>query len=61
MTASDGLVARLVLRNAMLHDNVGDRIPSLMTASGLVDATEVAHHRSRLLGRLTFVRTAAPA
>lgn len=45
----------------MRHDNVGDRIPSLMTASGLVDATEVAHHRSRLLGRLTFVRTAAPA
>lgn len=61
VTESDGLVARLLLRNPMLHDNVGDRIPSLMTASGLVDATEVAYHRSRLLGRLTFVRTAAPA
>jgi SAM-dependent methyltransferase len=60
VTASDGLAARLQLRNPMLHDNIGDRTPSLMAAAGLIDVAVVAHHRSRVLGRLTFVRAVAP-
>src|SRR6266542_3706083 len=50
---SEGLPARLAHRSHRLHDNFGDRIPTLMREAGLVDPAETGH-RVGLLGRYTY-------
>src|SRR6266540_1763340 len=52
---SEGLPARLAHRSHRLHDNFGDRIPTLMREAGLVDPAETGH-RVGLLGRYTYWR-----
>jgi ubiquinone/menaquinone biosynthesis C-methylase UbiE len=59
MTDDDGLSARLVRRNAHAAGNLGDAIPRLLRAAGL-DCAEVATHRQRFVGRLTYYRAARP-
>jgi ubiquinone/menaquinone biosynthesis C-methylase UbiE len=60
MTARDGLAARLVLRSHHAAGNLGDAIPRLLSAAGF-DCTEVATHRQRVVGRLTYYRATRPA
>jgi ubiquinone/menaquinone biosynthesis C-methylase UbiE len=60
MTADDGLSARLVLRGHHAAGNLGDAIPALLRAAGF-DCTEVATHRNRGVGRLTYYRATRPA
>lgn len=57
---SDGFMARLSHRNELLHDNFGDRIPTLMREAGFADPTEVAHRVRRVLGRVTYYRAVVP-
>lgn len=60
MTADDGLTARLVMRSLHAAGNLGDAIPRLLRAAGF-DCTEVATHRQRFVGRLTYYRATRPA
>jgi ubiquinone/menaquinone biosynthesis C-methylase UbiE len=60
MTAHDGLTARLVMRSHHAAGNLGDAIPRLLRAAGF-DCAEVATHRHRFVGRLTYYRATRPA
>ncbi|GBE66865.1 hypothetical protein MFM001_33270 [Mycobacterium sp. MFM001] len=59
MTARDGLAARRMLRNHHMAGNLGDAIPGLLRAAGF-DCHEVASHRHRFVGRLTYYRATRP-
>ena len=59
MTAHDGLTARLVMRSHHAAGNLGDAIPRLLHAAGF-DCAEVATHRHRFVGRLTYYRATRP-
>ncbi|WP_057003260.1 class I SAM-dependent methyltransferase [Mycobacterium kyorinense] len=59
MTARDGLAARRMLRNHHIAGNLGDAIPRLLRAAGF-DCSEVASHRHRFVGRLTYYRATRP-
>jgi hypothetical protein len=50
-----GVMARLSRGSHALHDNWGDRIPTLMGEAGLSDPTESGHLTIRI-GRLTYYR-----
>lgn len=56
----EGLMGRLHRHAPRLTDNLDDRVPTAMRAAGLVDATEIGHRASRLMGRLTTWRASAP-
>ena len=60
MTVDDGLSARLALRGSHVAGNLGDAIPRVLRAAGF-DCTEVATHRNRGVGRLTYYRATRPA
>jgi ubiquinone/menaquinone biosynthesis C-methylase UbiE len=60
MTTHDGLSARLVLHSSHATGNLGDAIPRLLSAAGF-DCTQVATHRNRWVGRLTYYRATRPA
>ena len=60
MTAGDGLAARLVMRSHHATGNLGDAIPRLLGAAGF-DCIQVATHRQRVVGRLTYYRATRPA
>lgn len=60
MTAHDGLSARLTLHSPMAAGNLGDAIPELLRAAGF-DCDEIASHRQRFIGRLTYYRATRPA
>jgi len=57
---SDGFMVRFSHRNRLLHDNFGDRIPTLMREAGLADPTEVAYRVTKVLGHVTYYRAAVP-
>lgn len=59
MSASDGRAARFVLRSHHAAGNLGDAIPRLLRGAGF-DCTQVATHRQRVVGRLTYYRAARP-
>jgi ubiquinone/menaquinone biosynthesis C-methylase UbiE len=59
MTAHDGLTARLVMRSHHAAGNLGDAIPRLLRAAGF-DCAEIATHRQRFVGRLTYYRATCP-
>jgi ubiquinone/menaquinone biosynthesis C-methylase UbiE len=60
MTAHDGLSARLPVRSPLAAGNLGEAIPQLLRAAGF-DCTEVATHRQRFVGLLTYYRATRPA
>ena len=60
MTADDGLSARLVLHSPHAAGNLGDAIPRLLRAAGF-ECAEIATHRHRCVGRLTYYRATRPA
>lgn len=60
MTVDDGLSARLAMRGSHVAGNLGDAIPRVLRAAGF-DCTEVATHRNRGVGRLTYYRATRPA
>ena len=60
MTADDGLSARFVLNRSHTGGNLGDAIPRLLTAAGFA-CMQVATHRNRGVGRLTYYRATRPA
>jgi hypothetical protein len=60
MTASDGLVARRMLRNPQIAGNLGDAIPRLLRSVGF-DCSVVASRPHRFVGRLTFYRATRTA
>ena len=60
MTASDGLMARRMLRSPHIAGNLGDAIPRLLRSVGF-DCTLVGSRRHRFVGRLTFYRATRPA
>jgi ubiquinone/menaquinone biosynthesis C-methylase UbiE len=60
MTDRDGLLARRIMHSRYVAGNLGDAIPRLLQAAGF-DCTEVASHRQRLVGRLTYYRATRPA
>ncbi len=60
MTPGDGLAARLVIRSQHAAGNLGEAIPRLLRAAGF-DCTQVATHRQRVVGRLTYYRATRPA
>ncbi|WP_369807173.1 class I SAM-dependent methyltransferase [Mycobacterium sp. 1081908.1] len=55
-----GLAARLIRRNHHAAGNLGDAIPRLLHGAGF-DCAEVATHRQRVVGRLTYYRATRPA
>ncbi|OBA74945.1 SAM-dependent methyltransferase [Mycobacterium sp. 1554424.7] len=55
-----GLAARLIRRNRHAAGNLGDAIPRLLRGAGF-DCTEVASHRQRVVGQLTYYRATRPA
>jgi len=59
MSADDGLAARLMMRNAHAHGNLGDAIPRLLRSVGF-ECTEVGSHRNRFIGRVTRYRAVRP-
>jgi ubiquinone/menaquinone biosynthesis C-methylase UbiE len=59
MTARDGATARLMMHNHHAAGNLGDAIPRLLRDAGF-DCTEVATHRQRFVGRLTYYRATRP-
>lgn len=59
-TTEHGLAARLIRRNRHAAGNFGDAIPRLLCGAGF-DCTEVATHRQRMVGRLTYYRATRPA
>jgi ubiquinone/menaquinone biosynthesis C-methylase UbiE len=60
MTASDGFMARRMLRNPHIVGSLGDAIPRLLRSVGF-DASVVASRPHRFIGRLTFYRAIRPA
>lgn len=60
MTPHDGLVARLMMHNRHVAGNTGDSIPRLLRGAGF-ECTEVASHRQRIIGRLTYYHATRPA
>ncbi|BBZ10409.1 class I SAM-dependent methyltransferase [Mycobacterium branderi] len=60
MTARYGLGARRMLRSSHIAGNLGDAIPRLLSAAGF-DCREVASHRHRFVGRLTYYRATRPS
>jgi ubiquinone/menaquinone biosynthesis C-methylase UbiE len=60
MTARDGLSARLVRHSPHAAGNLGDAIPRLLGAAGF-ECTEVATHRNRFVGRLSYYRATRPS
>jgi ubiquinone/menaquinone biosynthesis C-methylase UbiE len=60
MTARDGLAARRMMRNPYITGNLGDAIPRLLRDAGF-ECTEIASHRHRLIGRLTYYRATRPS
>jgi len=60
MTARDGLLAPLIRHNHHAAGNLGDAVPRLLRAAGF-DCTQVATHRQRVVGRLTYYRATRPA
>ncbi|WP_437339981.1 class I SAM-dependent methyltransferase [Mycobacterium asiaticum] len=54
-----GLMARLMKRNPHFSDNIGDAIPQLLRAAGF-ECTELATHRQRIVGQLTYYRAIRP-
>jgi ubiquinone/menaquinone biosynthesis C-methylase UbiE len=58
--ADGGLAARLIRRNRHAGANLGDAIPRLLRGAGF-DCTEVARHRQRVVGQLTYYRATRPA
>jgi len=60
MTTDHGLLARLIRRSPHAAGNLGDAIPRLLRAAGF-DCVEVATHRQRIVGRLTYYRATRPA
>lgn len=59
-TSGDGVIARLIRRNHHAAGNLGDAIPRLLRGAGF-DCTEVATHRQRVVGRLTYYQATRPA
>jgi ubiquinone/menaquinone biosynthesis C-methylase UbiE len=59
MTAHDGLSAQFTLHSPLAAGNLGDAIPRLLASAGF-DWTEVATHRQRFVGRLTYYRAVRP-
>jgi ubiquinone/menaquinone biosynthesis C-methylase UbiE len=59
MTATDGLMARRMLRSPHIAGSLGDAIPRLLRSVGF-DASAVASRPHRLVGRLTFYRAIRP-
>ncbi|OMC32839.1 SAM-dependent methyltransferase [Mycobacterium colombiense] len=59
-TTDHGLMARFIGRNHHAAANLGDAIPRLLRGAGF-DCTEVATHRQRVVGRLTYYRATRPA
>jgi ubiquinone/menaquinone biosynthesis C-methylase UbiE len=59
MTAADGIFARRLMRSDHGAGNLGDAIPSLFRSIGL-ECTQVATHRQRGVGRLTYYRAVRP-
>lgn len=60
MTASDGFMARRMLRNPHVAGSLGDAIPRLLRSVGF-EASVVASWPQRFIGRLTFYRAVRPA
>ncbi len=60
MTDDHGVAARLVMRNHHAAGNLGDAIPRLLRAAGF-ECAQVATHRQRVVGRLTYYRATRPA
>ncbi|ORB13603.1 class I SAM-dependent methyltransferase [Mycobacterium noviomagense] len=60
MSARDGLAARRMMRSHHVAGNLGDAIPRLLRTAGF-DCSEVASHRQRFTGRLTYYRATRPA
>jgi ubiquinone/menaquinone biosynthesis C-methylase UbiE len=60
MTASDGVMARRMLRGGHVAGNLADALPRLLRSVGF-DCTVVASRRHRFVGRLTFYRAVRPA
>jgi ubiquinone/menaquinone biosynthesis C-methylase UbiE len=59
MSAADGFFARRLMRSDHAAGNLGDAIPSLFRSVGF-DCTQVATHRQRGVGRLTYYRATRP-
>ena len=59
MTASDGLLARRLIHSGHAAGNLGDAIPSTFRGAGF-ECTQVATHRHRGVGRLTYYRAIRP-
>lgn len=60
MSTDDGVAARLMMRNAHAHANLGEAIPRLLRSVGF-ECTEVGSHRNRFIGRITRYRAIRPA
>lgn len=60
VSTPDGLTARLIRHNHHAAGNLGDAIPRLLREAGF-DCTQVAMHRQRVVGRLTYYRATRPA
>lgn len=59
MSAADGFFARRLMRSDHAAGNLGDAIPSLFRSVGF-ECTQVATHRQRGVGRLTYYRATRP-
>jgi ubiquinone/menaquinone biosynthesis C-methylase UbiE len=59
MTPADGILARRLMRSDHAAGNLGDAIPSLFHGAGF-DCSQVATHRHRGVGRLTYYRATRP-
>jgi ubiquinone/menaquinone biosynthesis C-methylase UbiE len=59
MSAADGFFARRLMRSDHAAGNLGDAIPSLFRSVGF-ECTQVATHRQRGVGRLTYYRAKRP-
>jgi len=59
MTAHDGLSAQFTLNSPLAAGNLGDAIPRLLASAGF-DCVELATHRQRFVGRLTYYRATRP-
>lgn len=55
---SDGFAARMQRRSKLMADNLGGRIPQLMSEAGFLEAAEVAHRVTRI-GRITQYRASS--
>ncbi|WP_372510091.1 class I SAM-dependent methyltransferase [Mycobacterium paraseoulense] len=59
-TDDHGVAARLIRRSHHAAGNLGDAIPRLLTAAGF-ECTQVATHKQRVVGRLTYYCATRPA